>query len=59
MSNSLTWVEPVRPEIPHGWFVIVDGNNGKAYESYADYKQDYDALIALQENIVNPNPDEL
>lgn len=59
MPNSLTWIEPNRPEIPNSWFVIVDGINGKAYEDYAEYKQDYDVLMSLQEGVVNPNPDEL
>ena len=54
MPNQITWTEPNRPEIPNGWPIIIDGQNGTAYEDAAEYLLALDALYAAQGT--NPIP---
>jgi hypothetical protein len=56
MSNQITWVEPNTPEIPEGWPVIINGVNGTAYESLAEYLLAVKAIEDAQP--INPPPPE-
>lgn len=55
MPNQITWVEPDRAEIPSGWPIIIDGENGTAYEDATEYLSALDAIYAAQ--AINPIPE--
>jgi hypothetical protein len=56
MSNQINWIEPERPEIPSTWFIIINGVNGKAYENYEEYLNEYNSIYYQQQNEPNPFP---
>jgi|LakMenEpi03Aug12_release.lakeMendotaPanAssembly.Ray.scaffolds.fasta_scaffold21826_4 hypothetical protein len=55
MPKQITWAEPNRPEIPNGWPIIIDGQNGTAYEDVSEYVQAVATLEASQTPNTPPN----
>lgn len=58
MAQTLTWTEPNRPEIPNGWPVLIQGNQGTAYESAQDYLDALQVILDAQASHPNPPPEE-
>jgi hypothetical protein len=53
MAEKLTWTEPNRPEIPNGWPVLIQGEQGTAYEDPQDYLDVLEQIEA--EQAAHPN----
>lgn len=56
MSSKITWEQPNRPEIPSGWFIIINGNIGTAYQNAEDYISDLNIILEEQASNVNEPP---
>jgi hypothetical protein len=51
--RKITWIEPDRPEIPSQWCIIINGQNGTAYEDINEYINDLNIL--LEEQLLDKN----